>query len=308
VLGVSTTTQEIVAVADYTHQIEDAFVAFLQANPTKSIRYVVNMYDLPTRTSGGTGASVAYLLSQALVTRGLASGAAYGSVANEVYTPSAYPGTTALVTSLNVGSVAATTAYIDKLAAVGAAMPTSDVVLSASASGLAGSRYLIEDAQGYAGFPLGQGLQTGLLSLNPTADSTYVPQPQPIINQWNDVAGYLSWGVHAGLPSSYAVDGTVTFTGKSSWFLIATIESFNGQLGCSQGCFARWFAENAWGGSAYSRTPAGGVAHVEEPYTSGINGPSYFAMWEAGYVFAEAAWNSRRTPAFLALGDPLIVR
>jgi hypothetical protein len=32
------------------------------------------------------------------------------------------------------------------------------------------------------------------------------------------------------------------------------------------------------------------------------------AMWVAGYLFAEAAWNSRQTTEFLAVGDPLITK
>jgi hypothetical protein len=261
---------------------------------------------LPTRTTSGP--SVTYQLSQSLQSRGLAAGKAYGAGVVDQFNRQTYPGTTALFTALNMGSVAATTAYIDKVAAMAAAMPVPDVVVSAQAAGRGGTSYLFEDAQGYAGYSLGQAFQGAMLSLNPQALTTYVPQPSPVVNQASDLSGYFSWGVHAGLPSTYAVDGTVTFTGHSSWFLIATAESYNGQLGCSQGCFARWFADNAWGGTAYAQGPAGGVTHVEEPYVSGINGPNYFAMWESGYLFAEAAWSSRNTPAFLALGDPLLTR
>jgi Kelch motif/Galactose oxidase, central domain len=308
-LALTTTTGEVVAQADYLAQIETPFVQYLQANPQLGIRYVVWMYGLPTRTSGGAYQSTSYLLSRALQSRGLASGAAYGpSVPADEFNRDTYPGTTALVTALNMGSVAATTAYIDKVAAMYAAMPIPDLVVSASAAGLGGTNYLFEDAQGYAGFGLGQVFQTGMLALNPTANSVYVPQTSPIINSATDLSGYFSWGVHAGLPATYAVDGTVTFNGRSSWFLIATAESFNGQQGCSQGCYPRWFAANAFGGSAYGQTPAGAATHVEEPYTSGINSGAYFAMWEAGYLFAEAAWNSRNTDKYLALGDPLITR
>jgi Kelch motif len=306
VLALTTTAGEVVAQADYLAQLEAPVVQWLQANPTLDIRYVVWMYGLPTRTTAGP--SVTYQLSQSLQTRNLSTGKAYGTAGVDQFNRLAYPGTTALFTAMNMGSVAATQAYIDKVAAMAAAMPTPDVVVSALAAGRGGTSYLFEDAQGYAGYSLGQAFQGAMLSLNPQAQSTYVPQPSPLVNQAADLSGYFSWGVHAGLPATYAVDGTVRFTGNSSWFLIATAESFNGQLGCSQGCFSRWFAENSWGGTAYGEGPAGAVSHVEEPYVGGINGPTYFAMWEAGFLFAEAAWNSRNTPAFLALGDPLITR
>jgi N-acetylneuraminic acid mutarotase len=307
-VAVSISSQEVVSESTYLAQMETPILNWLQAHPSRDIRFIVLMYDLPSRVSGGTNSSVALRLAQAYSVPNITSGATYNGTIMDQYNLKSYPGTRALVTTMNMGSVAATTAYIDKLAAMYAAMPTPNLIISASASGHGGNKYLFEDAQGYAGYPLGQGMQNTMTSNNPSANSSYLAQNQTILNTVDSLSGYFSWGVHAGLPSTYATDGTVTFTGQSNWFLIATAESFNGQLGCSQGCISSWYASNAWGGSNYSRGPAGAVGHVEEPYVGGINSGYYFSMWETGFLFSEAAWLSRNTPYFIAVGDPLITK
>ena len=55
-------------------------------------------------------------------------------------------------------------------------------------------------------------------------------------------------------------------------------------------------------------TPVGAVSHVEEPGVSGINGPAYMSLWDAGFLFSECAWASKNTPCFQAIGDPLVKR
>jgi hypothetical protein len=34
----------------------------------------------------------------------------------------------------------------------------------------------------------------------------------------------------------------------------------------------------------------------------------YMCNWEAGLLFSECAWSSRRTKYFMAVGDPLVKR
>jgi hypothetical protein len=75
-----------------------------------------------------------------------------------------------------------------------------------------------------------------------------------------------------------------------------------------QGNFVRWFSANAFGGINYSNTPVGAVCQVEEPLLTGVNSSAYLLDWERGFIFAEAAWDSSRTPFFMAVGDPLVTR
>ncbi|MEO5803322.1 MAG: hypothetical protein ABIR24_07305 [Verrucomicrobiota bacterium] len=92
--------------------------------------------------------------------------------------------------------------------------------------------------------------------------------------------------------------------------MIQTIESYNGirEIG-GQGNFIRWFSSNAFGGTNYSNTPVGAVTHVEEPQLPGVNDASlYFSLWQSRKNFAIAAWQSRNTVAFQAVGDPFVTK
>lgn len=86
-------------------------------------------------------------------------------------------------------------------------------------------------------------------------------------------------------------------SGNSGWWLIETIESFNGQryvAGYSN--YIKWFSGNAFGGISYSNTPIGAVAHTDEPSLPGVeDSHTYFGSWAAGKNFGICAWNSRRT-------------
>ncbi|HVR37231.1 MAG TPA: hypothetical protein VMS21_15420, partial [Methylomirabilota bacterium] len=91
------------------------------------------------------------------------------------------------------------------------------------------------------------------------------------------------------------------------WYLMQTIESYNGRrLDPRQGTFMKWFAPDAFGGTEYENTPVGAVTHVEEPFVTGVNDAGYFGLWTRGRSFGVAAWRSRNTPAFQAVGDPLV--
>jgi hypothetical protein len=116
----------------------------------------------------------------------------------------------------------------------------------------------------------------------------------------------MSWGNNGGLGGDYANNGLVTFTGASGWYIIQTIESFNGQRVTFQGNFIDWFSPNAFGALNYLNTPVGGVTHVEEPSLGGINSSTYWRYWGEGRTFGIAAWNSWGTPHYQAVGDPLV--
>jgi len=98
--------------------------------------------------------------------------------------------------------------------------------------------------------------------------------------------------------------------GNSSRWIIQTVESYNGQrYATDQGTISDWFSQDAFGGTNYSNTPVGAVSHTDEPGLPGVNDPAtYFGLWASGKNFAICAWNSRETPDFQAVGDPLVTK
>ncbi|MES3031135.1 MAG: Ig-like domain-containing protein [Patescibacteria group bacterium] len=308
VLGVATDDAEITSQPTFNTTIRQPIVDWMQANTLKPIYYIVMVRGIPDRVSGA--ASVDHQMSKAYSDLGIRTGSYYAGGTGLIFSPSKYPGTTALVTHLNMGSLEATQAYIDKLKVVYNAMPTPNIVISGSAGGQAGTNYFLDEAQGYSGYPLihtdknkltSSGVSSSRITYTAQASSTHITQA-------TDVLGFETWGANGGIGGEYANNGSITFSGKSSWYLIKTIESFNGQWSTSQGNFIDWFSSNAFGGTNYSNTPIGATTHVEEPYTSGVAGSSYLADWEKGLLFVEAAWDSKQTVYFMAVGDPLITR
>jgi hypothetical protein len=134
----------------------------------------------------------------------------------------------------------------------------------------------------------------------------------PPITSAANVAGYISWGEHdSSLGDYWATNGNVRFSGNSSWCLIETIESFNGQQQqvSPMGNFVQWLSPNALGGTNYSCTPVGAVGSTEEPNAIGACVPNiYFGLWGAGKNFAICAWNAPQTHYFQAVGDPFVTR
>jgi hypothetical protein len=128
--------------------------------------------------------------------------------------------------------------------------------------------------------------------------------PHPLIGQ--NVAGYISWGAHSSLGANYHAN--ISWTGASGWWVIQTVESFNGQrIDPGQGNFIKWFSATAFGGLGYANTPVGAVTHVEEPNLGGVsNAQMYFGLWAQGKSFGCAAWHSRSTAFFQAVGDPFV--
>ena len=127
-----------------------------------------------------------------------------------------------------------------------------------------------------------------------------------------NVAGYVSWGVHAGISARQTVDGTYKWSGNSSWYLINTIESHNGKLftdlDSGQGSVTLWYSSTAFGGTNYSNTPVGAVTTVDEPFGADNKNTSsvYFSLWASAKNFGICSWNSKASPFFQAVGDPLI--
>ncbi len=148
-------------------------------------------------------------------------------------------------------------------------------------------------------------IQSGI----PSSNVTYVAGTVHITNASN-VAAYMTWGNNGGQNKDYALNSNVVFSAQSSWYIIKTVESYNGQrIDTGQGTFIKWFSPNAFGGSNYLNTPVAAVTHVEEPQYQGVSdSTTYFGLWVLNKNFAICAWTSRRTPVFQAVGDPLVQR
>ena len=228
-------------------------------------------------------------------------------VAIAPFIPLNYPGTPFLATHLDMGSKEATLAYIDKLAATYKKMKQPNFIISGENADIVGDTYYLEDTERIHSFGNNAVAAANLLKNLPTLRTPTVElHTSNHITQATNVSGYLTWGANGGLGARYPVDGKVKFFGKSSWYLINTVESFNGRRVVEQGNFVRWFSQNAFGGTHYQNTPVGAVTNVEEPYLHGVSSEHFFMMWELGFLFIESAWTARRTPYFMAVGDPLI--
>ena len=123
-----------------------------------------------------------------------------------------------------------------------------------------------------------------------------------------NVGGYISWGVHGAINPIDTFDGAISWQGNSGWWLIETIESYNGQQYNIQGKYIDWYSSSAYGGTNYANTPIGAVSHTDEPNGNQNDVGKYFGLWATGKNFGVCAWASRLTQRFQAVGDPLITR
>lgn len=301
---------EYTSQAVFEASIRPQVVAYLQANP--SIRYVVLCRGIPTRYTvdggnwyfwNGEVASVGFGLSDAFRALGIRSGAGYQNGTNR-FSLAEYQNTCCLCTHLDMGSVEATKAYIDKIAA----RPSIGPYLSGNS---AGRRWVLDNEHAY---PSGEAdmtsrVESALLAEGvPAGEIAHNPDGQPPVTSAADVGYYQSWGVHSSLTGDYAKSGEVVFSGQSDWYLVCTIESFNGVLGTSQADWTDWFSAGAFGGVDYSNTPVGAVGHTAEPTGAGVNDEWFARLWARGWPLIECAWQSRNCQHFLCVGDPLVVR
>jgi uncharacterized protein (TIGR03790 family) len=119
------------------------------------------------------------------------------------------------------------------------------------------------------------------------------------------VVGYVSHGVHAGLPSDYISTQLHFNLGPGAVF--ASHESFNAysfQQGGStmgQGQLAQWLANGGTVGVGNVQEPSAGAAYE-------ANEDKMFAMLADGKTWAEAAWSSIRQLSYVTtvVGDPLM--
>ena len=308
VLGIACDTGEATPLTNYTTQIAAPVLAWLADHPAKRPQYVVLFYDIPTRlTSYPSG---------------------YGSVGYNLH--NAAPGWHPFVNNLNAGSLADCKAYVDKLARFGAKFSPGRLVISPGAGGYGNTNFILDNVRhgpgsgdvDYTGcgFVLAKAIPA-ITNADPGAAVTYRDGIEtsnapflPHITTASNVAGYACWGGHSNWggnlnDNGYSVDGAVAWTGNSGWWIIRTVESFNGvRGGYGQGNYTQWFSPTAFGGANYANTPVGAATSTEEPGVEANDNKAYFGLWAAGGNFAECAWGSRNTPNFQAVGDPFVTR
>jgi alpha-tubulin suppressor-like RCC1 family protein len=320
VLGFECLTNEIIDTITFTNQILAPVQGWLAANPTKHPQYMILFPAIPTRVWGN-------------VTN---VDTVSNSVAFGLYTN--FSGIQPFVTSINMGLSDLTTdcyAYINKLERFGTNCSPGKPFISAHADGYANTNYLVDDVsnRGIAGF---SGITNALLAVGvPAASITYLAGAEPCIqittnivdNVTNypcvtwlahphitnslSVAGYLCWGAHSTLGNEYPRNKTLNWNQSSSWWIIETIESFNGQRDLGMGNFTQWFSDRAFGGTIYTNyecTPVGAVSNTDEPYAGIDDAAEYFVLWAQGKNFAICAWNCRKTEKFQAVGDPFVTK
>lgn len=313
---------ETITESNFNSQIRTPVLNWISSNPSKNIRYIILMYGMPSRLSSN-GSSVQYKLFKALQDTSSRTGTEYRNVSDQ-FSLYKYQGSTALISSLNTGTLADAQAYIDKIKDIYDGMAVPNIIVSASENNQGGDSYYLDDSDRIHSFSKpGNDARLAILEENPSANITYsgdpadtnpTPDQNDNITSASNVSGYSTWGRNADLGGNYANDGTVTFTGNSNWYIIRTIESFNGRRSTFQENIQGWFASNAFGGTSYANTPVFAVSHTEEPFLSGVNDGEFFGMWEAedtsgpAFLAIEAAWSSRNTPYFQCLGDPLVKR
>ena len=185
----------------------------------------------------------------------------------------------------------------------------------------------------------------GVINVNPAASITYSNSPYDGCVNWDESypvalsrvfanhitegfnpAGYVSYGAHSSLGiyytdafgthfSNFSTNGFPKWSGNSGWWIIETVESFNGQRQQDepyQSNFIQWFSPIGFGGTNYSNTPVGAICFVDEPSFTVTDSFTYFGLWESGHNSAICAWIARNATTgdtlCQAVGDPLVAK
>jgi hypothetical protein len=301
----NTWVYETVTSCNYTNYVLAPVQAWLSNNPTKRPQYVILFLDVPSRVYDTATTDANYPFYD--------EGTELPSVSFRLATT--IQGWNPFVTHINMNGTNDCIAYVNKIASMGTYSP-GKLTISANASGYGNTNYYFDDTEnGYQGRPCDT---PGLTASNcvvkagvAVASVTYsnIVDNGTLVGHITNgvhVAGYLSWGAHSTLTNNYATNGFVQWTANGSWWIIETVESFNGQrYRIGQGTYIKWYSSNAFGGMSYSCTPIGAVCHTDEPGLCSINDAGiYFGLWASGKNFAICAWDSRMTEYFLAIGDP----
>jgi hypothetical protein len=295
----NTTVYETISPADFTNEVMNPVLSWLALNPTKRPEYVLLFQDVPSRMSlAATNAANCPYYENLNI---------QNSVSFQM--ASVIPNWEPLITHLNMGGTNECKGYIDKLEYIGTNYSPGKLLIGASDGGYGNTNYYIDDIGIVGNFNYLAGAVTGLVA-NGTSPSaiTYIPSGTDHILSGTNVAGYASEGANGFLGDDYSINGLMHFSGHSGWYILQTLESFNGQrYQTDQANYTKWFATNAFGGVNCANAPVAAVSNVNEPQLGGNNSPQvYFGFWESGKNFAICAWSSRKSAFMLATGDPLV--
>jgi hypothetical protein len=308
VLGIGCATGETILPSDYTNVIAAQVGDWLTNNPTKRPAYIVLFQDIPSRANTDLGPPYSYAPETPSVQYQL----------NHWCAVNWHP----FVTSINMNGILGTNdciMYINKLISFAKAYSPGQLLIGPTASGYGNTNYYFDDTRYGYGSPNranGASAESGVLSVNAGASITYSNAVdgglENHIASGLKLAAYLCWGQHSSLGMSYATNNFVKWTGANNgWWVIRTLESFNGQRDASatgQGNFLMWFSSGAFGGANYANTPVAAVSYTDEPTEYGTVDATYFGLWESGKTFANCAWNSLSTPCIQAVGDPFVIK
>ena len=317
VLGISCATDERIDVATFTNQILTPVRSWLAANPTKRPQYAILFPDIPTRVWTMTNGQ--YWEQQHSVAFGLSTNA---------------PGIQPFITSINMGFWDLTNdciAYINKLERFGTNYSPGKLLISGGGAAYGNTNFVLDDIRHGAGYYITNGDWDYSLFGYVVSDATNallaagVPQASILFYDGTEtltngipynmnhptgrtnVVGYMCWGAHSSLTNGYPRDGNVVWGGSSSWWVIETTESYNGQRFGGQGNFTQWFSDIAFGGTNYENSPIAAVSHTDEPGLAHVNDASFIsACGQAESHSVSALGIQRRTQYFQAVGDPLI--
>jgi hypothetical protein len=234
------------------------------------------------------------------------------------------PGWHPFVTAINMSdwktnlpvvySTNACVGYINKLAAMSTSNSPAKLIISANAGRYGNTNYYFDDSTaGGGGLGEGNDARNGVLAVNPEASVEYTDADDYGTNLAVDitsglnVAGYLCHGIYSAIHNQFHF-GNVRWQGNSGWYIMETVESFDGQPRAGQSDYWMWFSSTAFGGTNYSMTPVGALTYVDEPNAVRHDAYLYFGLWEAGRNFGMCAWNAQRSPYFQAVGDPFVTK
>jgi hypothetical protein len=310
-LGISIATNEIIQLSDYTNTFSPVIMQWLLTNATKRPQYVILFQDLPSRIHHGTtNASVQYDINS--------------GIDNSFQITNYFPYWKPFVTSINMNGTNAAadcTNYIKKLISFASNYCPNQLIISASAGGYSNTNWYFDGGLTYQDF--GYYAWQAVTNVNPTA-SVIGTSSNNITSAATNVAGYFTCGSDCTGDTNMFADGTVRFFGQSAWYVMTTIDSFDGQRNGGQACFLSWFTTNSFGGTNYSNTPVGALTTVDEPGQEGKPNPAtFYGEWVAGKSFAISAWAANSIwpgyglyglngfnggPEFQAVGDPFVRR
>ena len=302
VLGIGCSNVETIPPIYFTNVFMPQIQGWLTNNPTKHPQYVILFYDVPSRVNTNS-------------VEGDPSVTKWPSIQNYLYS-GYFSNWNPFVTSINMASTNDCIAYINKLATIGVLISSNNPILSASAGGYGNTNYILDNVR-----TIYPGLSSIISNAIPRLIAAGVPTNCIYLDGWENgitlshltnavnVAGYITWGAWSSLGGNYPINTNIVWSGNSCWWIMRSVESFNGQRQAfGQGNFVKWFTSTSFGGTNYSNTPIGGPTYTDEPGAAGTDNAIYFGLWAAGKNLAICAWNSYIVPYSQVVGDPFVTR